>query len=265
MTVQEYIASIRRPLQDTKSTRFSDGAILDAINEALLNIARDTLYFKTTIQFKIYPHIKEYTLDNRIIKVVQSQYYGCVIPIYSTHDRCDTESENTLSYLYISKHNTRGIAVYPTLTAPTTEYTSVDAGIGLSVDNYEIVPAPDGGGVPLYIEEDEDQIVGINALTESFGTAYLQAIVYPDEVNFASDMAAFEELAELIKFFVVYTLLGDSNIGSSTSRATRMEKKYIELAKELKAMQAVAYADTTRTFTYRAPFTRNKARRNDDF
>lgn len=262
MTVLEYIPIIRRSLQDTKSTRFTDGTILDTINEALVNIARDTLYFKDVIQFKIYPYIQDYTLDTKIIKVYNAKYNNCTVPIYSSHEKCDLESENTLQYLYISKHATRGISVYPILTKPTTEYNSVDAGLGLNVQDYEIVPAVDGGGVPLYIEEDDDQIVGVQGLVENFGTVYLQAVVYPPEVTYSSVIV--DELKELIKYYVVYTLLLDSSIGSITSRSAKIEKRYKELAKELKALQAVAHANTSRQVKYRSPFT-TRATIDDDF
>ena len=263
MIVTDFILGVRKSLQDTKKTRFTDGTILDSINEAYTNIARDTWYFKATLLFKIYPYIQNYTLDRRIIKVVKATYNTCSISIQSWHDKCELESENSLQYLYVSKHETRGIAIYPILTKPETTYVINDGGLGLAVDDYEIVPAEDGGGgIPIYVDDEEDAVVGVEQLDSNYGSIYLQAVVYPEELSYASELEL--ELEELVKYYVVYSLLLDSSIGSITSRASKFEQKYKELAKKLKTMQSSAYAITARNVKYRTPF-QTTSTQSDDF
>jgi len=263
MTVETFISKVRRRVGDVNKNKFTDGRIIDIINEGLEDIGKKAYVKKKTLTLPITPYQRKLTIpDSDFIKLKRVRVDNTDIEILSLEElddrygKWEEEIGSNLIALGFDKQNIRELTLYPLLDETKSEYQSLNNSNSLLID-IPNVQADTVYGLITSIEVenvvepenvyDEEELAGyepIINLSDTFIAIELSYYAMPTEVTTVEDTLDIDDtFITTLLFYVSGLLLLDDNRTESIQRGQIFVQRYAAELQKDKVRNSNSYQD----------------------
>ena len=263
MTVETFISKVRRRVGDVNKNKFTDGRIIDIINEGLEDIGKKAYVKKKTLTLPITPYQRKLTIpDSDFIKLKRVRVDNTDIEILSLEElddrygKWEEEIGSNLIALGFDKQNIRELILYPLLDETKSEYQSLNNSNSLLID-IPNVQADTVYGLITSIEVenvvepenvyDEEELAGyepIINLSDTFIAIELSYYAMPTEVTTVEDTLDIDDtFITTLLFYVSGLLLLDDNRTESIQRGQIFVQRYAAELQKDKVRNSNSYQD----------------------
>jgi len=268
MTTKEVLTSVRALIGDTNSDKWSSPQTLDALNNALTELVRQTGLLKTTGTISINPDEQVYKLPEDCFYLTRAVYQGKNIPFISMEELDRTNPSwfteppaSELKYLVYDNLNQDEIMTYPALSAIAEPYVVTGTNGPITdiagVDNSTLYGAiTDITDTSQHIITREDNY---GVLTEVFDPVSTIKIYYVKKPTLLVSEVQDIEIDSIYKMYLVYKtaaeLLSYDNNVDNINKSLLFDKKAMAQIRDIKDNNVSDYVqDKHITFSYKGAF-----------
>ncbi len=245
MTVEALINSIRYKVGDIKKTKWTDGRIIELINEGLKDLASKVEVKKVETSLPILPYQRKLTIPDssfiNLLRVKVDRVPLKIVPFDKLDKILDWENKisDKITLAAYNKQNSGEITLYPLLDEASTDYEALANSTGVVVDIpnvdrdylYGIITSL--GTLPLITPTnvyDPSTIDTTGTLTGIQDTFVIADIIYsavPDLVTTSTvNLDLSDNYVTTIVYYVSGMLLLDDTRAESVNKGTTFIQKY---------------------------------------
>lgn len=248
MIAQDILTKVRYSLSDTDVDRWSDERLLSLLNDAIIDVAKNTTLFIETYIYTVANLLVDIDLTETALKIVRAEYLDEALPFYSFEemDKKDkdwqTVTGDKVEALVYDKQRNGLLKQYPIVENaqnPHVEYPNGHLGVTTDISYSDIQPVlADTYGDVSHIPDE--------ALIKFY---YVRRHTRIDDIN---DTLNIDELIETpLKHYIVGMALRDNQDTQNRQMGNEELRLYYNMIEEYSIQKSMDFAEADYTAEYR--------------